>query len=446
MLIPANPPTAISLFTSGGLGDLAIREAGFDVLLSNEMLEDRHAVFQFNFPTTRAVTGDIWGRIGQLETDARHLLNGRELTLFYATPPCQGMSKNGRGKLLNAIRAGTKPACDERNRLIVPAMELAVRLRPQIVLLENVPEMADTLIQTDDDEPVKIVEYIRTKLGPDYVGGAEVVEFADYGVPQCRQRLITVFSRHDAMTDWFKDMGTFMPPRTHSADAAGDTLPWVTVRDAIHDLPPLDAKTYESARSDIPFHRVPLLDAMKYWWVENTPKECGAFDNQCVKCGFSGNPTHTARRDHHGINRTSRKTPLFCEKCGAMLPRPSVERDGVRDIMKGFTSAYKRMSYDKPASALTRNLSYACSDNKLHPEQNRTLSLYEAFRIHTLDRYRYQWKRRDGKTVSDKTIREVIGESIPPAGLQVIVDHLVSIYRREASKKIMAGPLFAGQF
>lgn len=128
-----------------------------------------------------------------------------------------------------------------------------------------------------------------------------------------------------------------------------------------------------------------------------------------------------------------------------MLPRPSVERDGVRDLMKGFTSAYKRMSYDKPASALTRNLSYACSDNKLHPEQNRVLSLYEAFRIHTLDRYDYQWKRRDGKKVSDKTIREIIGESIPPAGLQVIVDHLLSIYRGEASKLAMAGPLFAGQ-
>lgn len=96
------------------------------------------------------------------------------------------------------------------------------------------------------------------------------------------------------------------------------------------------------------------------------------------------------------------------------------------------------MSYDKPASALTRNLSYACSDNKLHPEQNRVLSLYEAFRIHTLDQYNYEWKRSDGKSVSAKTIREIVGESIPPAGLQKIIDHLSMIYHGNKSTKSMA--------
>ena len=38
--------TTLSLFTSGGLGDLAVRQAGFDMLVSNEVLEDRHALFK----------------------------------------------------------------------------------------------------------------------------------------------------------------------------------------------------------------------------------------------------------------------------------------------------------------------------------------------------------------------------------------------------------------
>ena len=70
-------------------------------------------------------------------------------------------------------------------------------------------------------------------------------------------------------------------------------------------------------------------------------------------------------------------------RCGELLPRPSVERNGKRELMRGYISAYKRMSYDKPASAPTRNLSYACSDNKLRPEQNRVLSLFEAGRSAT---------------------------------------------------------------
>ena len=428
--------TAVSLFSSGGIGDLALRHAGFEIVISNEILEDRHAVYQANFPGTTAITGDIWTRLDELERHTRQRLHGRPLTLFYATPPCQGMSKNGRGKLLSAIRSGQKPSYDPRNRLIVPAMDLARRLRPEVVLLENVPEMGSTFVLDRDGSPVQIVDFVRRELGPAYVGSAEVVEFADFGVPQCRQRLISVFARDRRMKDWFYAHGSFMPRRTHNPTGVNGLFPWVTVRDVIETFPALDARSTESATSGIPFHRIPLLDPMKYWWVENTPPERSAFDNQCTNCGFQENRTHTARRDRSGINRASRETPLFCEKCGALLPRPSVEKEGRRVLMRGYTSAYKRMAYDKPASALTRNLSYACSDNKLHPAQNRVLSLYEAFWLHTLDRYNYEWARPDGRGVSDKTIREVVGESIPPAGLQTIVDHLLAVRDGQDSTKL----------
>ena len=436
-------PAALSLFTSAGIGDLAVRQSGFEIVASNEKLCDRHALFSFNFPSTSAITGDIWQEIDRIEAQTRHRLAGRELDLLYATPPCQGMSKNGRGKLLSAVRAGHKPALDPRNRLIVPTMDLACRLRPRMVLLENVPEMATTLILDERDQPISLLDYVEQRLGPDYAGTAEVVEFADYGVPQCRQRLITVYSRSPRVKDHYAAARTLMPPRTHSAEAVAGTSPWVTVRDAIAGLPHLDAGSRASATSDVPFHKVPILDSMKHWWVKNTPPGRSAFDNQCGACGFTGNPMHGSKRDAAGINRASRDTPLFCVECGAMLPRPSVERDGKRELMHGYTSAYKRMSYDRPASALTRNLSYACSDNKIHPEQNRVLSLCEAFRIHTLDRYDYAWQRADGVRVSDKTIREVIGESIPPAGLQTIIDHLMAIHAGTKTPWEDAGPLFS---
>ena len=99
--------------------------------------------------------------------------------------------------------------------------------------------------------------------------------------------------------------------------------------------------------------------------------------------------------------------------------------------MKGFTSAYKRMSWDKPSNALTTNLSYACSDSKIHPDQNRVLSLYEAFIIHTISDFNYSWNRLDGAKISDKTIREIIGESIPPRGLKIIIQHLIDILNNE---------------
>lgn len=337
------------------------------------------------------------------------------------------MSKNGRGKLLNAIRSGQRPPFDERNRLILPTLRIASELKPRTVLFENVPEMANTVVLDERGEALLVLDLIRERLGPEYVGRGEVVEFADYGVPECRQRLITIFSRDPDMHRWFEATGTFLPPASHSRNGRSGRLPWVTLRDAISEFPAIDAGDATRAASEVPFHRVPLLDESKYWWVRHTPPEKSAFDNQCVACGFTRNPSHVARRGSDGINRTSDSTPVYCLECGAVLPRPSVQREGKHEIMRGFASAYKRMSYDEPASTLTRNLSYACSDNKLHPEQNRVLSLREAFRVHTIDRFPYEWKRKDGKPVSDKLIREVIGESVPPDGLRRIVGHLLNI-------------------
>lgn len=47
--------------------------------------------------------------------------------------------------------------------------------------------------------------------------------------------------------------------------------------------------------------------------------------------------------------------------------------------------------------------------------------------LHTVADYEFYWQRADSKKVSDKLIRELIGESIPPAGLEKIFYHLAKI-------------------
>lgn len=434
--------TAISLFCSGGIGDLAARDVGMRHLVANEMLEDRAEVFKHNFPEADVMCGDIWKLQEKIIERTTELLNGQELDFAIGTPPCQGMSSNGMGKLLQGIRDGRKTKWDPRNRLIIPTLNIFTALHPKVICFENVPGMETTPIQLDDGRIIGIIDYIRERLGDGYVGGPQVVEFADYGVPQMRQRLITVFSREEKCKRYYQVEGTFMPPITHSARDK-KKKPYVTVDDVIGDFPPLDAQDEAHATSDIPYHRVPVLDKDKYFWVSNTPPGKGAMDNQCVECGYTGNPTHGAERIN-GINKSRSDTPIRCLRCGALLPRPWVIENGEYRLMQAFTSAYKRMRGDKPASALTRNLSYACSDHKLHPTQNRVLSLYEAFHIHTISDFKYEWKRADGKNVSDKTVREIIGESIPPRGLRVIYNHLVGILKGTIlpAEKLKQGELF----
>ena len=92
---------AISLFSSSGIGDVALRRLGIETIVANELLEDRCDLFNRNFPESHLVRGSIIEKKLEIIKETKLRLNGRELDFALVTPPCQGMSKNGRGKLLN---------------------------------------------------------------------------------------------------------------------------------------------------------------------------------------------------------------------------------------------------------------------------------------------------------------------------------------------------------
>ncbi len=429
---------SISLFSSGGIADLVFKDLEIENLVANEIINERAEIYKSNFPKTRMIIGDIWKVKEKIIKETESKLINKKLDILFATPPCQGMSKNGRGKLLNGIRSGIKSKLDKRNQLIIPVVDIIKRLKPRLVVLENVPEMRHTLIlDRDKRNLINILDFLSKEL-ESYFGHAEVVEFADYGVPQRRQRLITVFTNERALIRIFNKNNSFLPEPTQSKKPNLIYKKWITVRNTIQHLPKLSAKSKDQAKCNhIKYHYVPVLDQKKFFWISNTPPEKGAFNNQCVnkKCGYQGNPSHRSMRDKCGINRASTKTPIRCIKCNELLPRPWTEKNGNYYLMKGFTSAYKRISWDMPASALTRNLSYACSDNKIHPDQDRVLSLHEAFLLHTISDFKYKWIRNDGKKVSDKVIREIIGESIPPRGLKKIFVYFVENLSNKKIKK-----------
>ena len=84
---------AISLFACGGIGDLGLRHAGFEVIVANELIDERAQVFKHNYPDTRMIIGDIWTKKQEIIDTTANILNGDELDIVFATPPCQGMSK-----------------------------------------------------------------------------------------------------------------------------------------------------------------------------------------------------------------------------------------------------------------------------------------------------------------------------------------------------------------
>lgn len=413
---------AISLFSSAGIGELGVKSHNVRIVVSSELLPDRHTLYKKNYPDTECITGDIWETKDVICEKYEKLKKEDELFMIYATPPCQGMSSNGAGTLLKGIREGVKTKIDERNQLIIPTMDIVTRLKPRWLLMENVPNMRNTVINDENGDFINIIDYVKKRLGVEYVGAAMVATCSDYGIPQTRKRLITVFTRDESGKQYFEQYGNILIQK--------DKLPVVTLRDAISSFPPLDAT--EGKNSDFNFnkyHFVPIMNPEKYWWMCNTPEGNTAYNNQCVNenCGYQYNGMHIDKQTD-GIWHSNDETPIYCEKCGQLLPRPSIidKKTGVRRLLKGFHSAYRRMKWDEPATAITQNFIYEASDNKVHPSQTRVLSIYEALVIQTVSDYYYDFTL-DGKMITNGMFAQILGESVPPRLIHIIVEKMINI-------------------
>lgn len=420
---------AISLFSSSGIGDLGLHANNIETVIANELLQERMDLFQENNPNTKCFPGDIWDTSDNIISYYENHFDAPPFIIL-ATPPCQGMSQNGMGKILSNYRKGIRPKFDERNRLIIPAIRIIKTLQPEWVILENVSNMNNTLIQDESGNLINIVDFIFKELGDTYIGKAEVIDCANYGIPQHRIRLLTILSRTKPAKEYFKLHNSFLPEKTHSEKGDLITDHWLTLRDTIGNLPELRAEHGKNVDPGNPLHKVPLLDEKKLWWIDNTPEGLTAFNNQCVnpECMYQGNTSHGTKHNSEGINKFNNDTPLYCEKCGALLPRPYVidKETGKKRIMKGYTSAYKRMFWDEPASTITQNFQFACSDNKLHPSQSRVLSLYEGMILQSITNYPYSFSINK-KQVRDGLIRETIGEGVPPLIIDKICKNILQI-------------------
>lgn len=419
--------SAASLFSSAGIGELGLEASGMKIIAANEIVPNRCALYRENYPQTQLFEGDIWEeKDAFVEYVSNELEKDEELFLLYATPPCQGMSTNGYGKLKSEVAAGRRGEVDERNRLILPAMEVITRLRPSWILFENVPGMRKTSIEVSGRQ-TGILEYIQEQLGDEYEGCGEVLSCADFGIPQLRKRLITVFTKDPAGKAYFRaNKGSFFTDSDRNAP--------ISLLDAIGHLPPLSSKDGKNSRIDYhPFHYVNVMKEEKYWWIKHTPEGETAFNNQCVNptCRYDQNKRHFDIIEN-GKWVSSKETPIYCEKCGDLLPRPTLidKTTGERRLIRGFHSAYRRMESDKPSRALTRNFPFEASDNKIHPTQNRVLSIYEALVIQTIADYQYAWKVGE-KYANRSLIADAIGESVPPKLIELISTKIQAISKGE---------------
>jgi site-specific DNA-cytosine methylase len=187
------------------------------------------------------------------------------------------MSSNGAGRISAAIREGKRPKEDERNRLILPGIDVLESLQPDWFILENVKRMENTVIRNERHESENIMDCLSRRMKPfGYTIRSCVLDFRNYGVPHHRERLITIGCRLPQIVHsvpsvdnpYEKKLSPLHPPATHG----GSRLPsWVTLRQTVGDLPPLDSLSKRISKED-PYHCVPRWNESQYFWMKHTPE------------------------------------------------------------------------------------------------------------------------------------------------------------------------------
>ena len=391
--------TAVSLFSGAGLSDLGYEMAGFRFIIQVEIDQRRAAIGADNFLTSQWLRCDVRDS-GKEIAKAYSRTTHRQLDLLVATPPCQGMSSSNpsRGKR----RTHRANALEEKNRLMLEVIPVAHLLNPKIIVIENVRQVLTLEVEYKGKKRTA-VELLRDHL-PDYLVFPSVVNVADFGVPQVRKRaLIVAISKNEACLEGLLLQGRFpLPRQTHSEEPTNGTLPWISIREWLEGMEyePLDSMSKETARGRHPLHFVPAYGPDRYRQISEISPYSGrsAYDNDiCPVCG----------RHEVGVGL------IRCPDCGGLMcNRPYVERDGQPSLIRGFKSSYRRMSPDRPAYTITTNSSHVGSDFKIHPWENRVLSIQECADLQTVPRF-YDWKRaREEKTLY--LIRNLIGEAFPP--------------------------------
>lgn len=204
-----DPLHAVDIFSGCGGLTLGLKRGGFAVVSAVEIEPHSFSTYKTNHPEVRAFKQDVQTIAGSDLIEG--IPKGRSLDLLAGCPPCQGFSS-----LTSQWRRE-----DARNQLVDEMRRLVRETQPRAVMMENVPGLAlkgSEIFQ----------RFVRSLRAQGYRPTWDVLQVADYGVPQLRRRLVLLAGRGFEIP---------LPKPTHSETGSDGLARWKTLREAIRGLP-----------------------------------------------------------------------------------------------------------------------------------------------------------------------------------------------------------------
>lgn len=321
----------IDLFAGvGGLSYGFEHDNEFKVVAANEILKPMATAYSLNNPEVKMYNRDIKDlSFSDLESDLG--LKKGDIDVIVGGPPCQAYSTVGK-RLID----------DPRGKLFQEYFRILKEIMPKIFVFENVKGMLSMM----HGELIETVVSLFESIG--YNVQYKVLNAADYGAPQIRERVIIVGTL---------GKGRFVYPEpTHTGDRgeglfSANLKPWVTLGEALGDLPSMKAGEEKNQYACAPQNEYQAL-------MRKNASDTIAEHNT------SKNGAHIVR-------------------IMEALPDGGAPEDLPEDIRptSGFKNTYCRLWWDKPSTTITRNLGTPSSSRCIHPRDPRPLSTREGARL-----------------------------------------------------------------
>lgn len=322
----------IDLFSGvGGLSYGFDNDDNFEIVAANEILPDMAKAYSLNHPSVKVYCKDV-NDFGLKDLQKDLGLEKGEIDLVIGGPPCQAYSTVGK-RLID----------DPKGKLFQQYYRILKEIKPKVFLFENVKG----LLSMQKGELLKTIISLFESLG--YEVKFKILNSADFGIPQIRERVIIIGTKLNKKFNY--------PKPTHYNSKEGQVLltrkllPYLTLSEAISDLPFI-----KSGEERFEYSSKPKNDFQKLM-RKKAPEKIN---------------------DHNAPNNNKNLIKIM-----ENLPDGGTPQDLPDDLKpkSGFANTYCRLWWNRPSTTITRNLGTPSSSRCIHPKAPRPLTTREGARI-----------------------------------------------------------------
>ena len=337
------------------IGDEFIENENCEIVFANEWDKCAAEKKKKNFPSINMINKDIKSLT---EKEIKENIADKEIDLIIGGPPCQSYSTIGRRKY------------DDKAKMYEEYYRLLSIIKPKMFLFENVKGM----LSMKNPHGGKVIEDIKKRFDSiEYEIDFKVLDAADYGVPQHRERVFIIGWRKDLDIKW-------------SFDNIEKSKKQISIKQAINDLPSVSAGTnitsYNGKQPTNSYQKLMRKHA------------------KILSCHFSpvyGDKIQTVI--NHVIQGKGKNYINELVNKGII---PKEYR-----LTSGYDNTYGRLIENQPSTTITNNMSTPSGLRCIHYRENRALTPREGARIQSFP----DWFEFVG---TKKDITTQIGNAVPP--------------------------------